>query len=98
MKWNELVLQISLYGPVRRTYAVLRRTPILGSLLRHLIRGGIPAKTYVWLRISGGLGQGLWAHLDPRFETDYSGGEYEPRIQQALSQYLKPGSVFYDVG
>jgi len=29
---------------------------------------------------------------------DYAAGEYEPSIQQALSKYLKPGSVFYDVG
>jgi len=29
---------------------------------------------------------------------DYAGGEYEPPIQQALSEHLKPGSVFYDVG
>jgi FkbM family methyltransferase len=50
------------------------------------------------LRIPEGLGKGLWVNLDPRYETTYAEGQYEPVIQQALSQHLQAGSVFYDVG
>jgi len=70
----------------------------LGGFLRRLVRRVVPVEAHVWLRISGGLGKGLWAHLDPRFEMDYASGKYEPPIQQALSKHLEPGSVFYDVG
>jgi FkbM family methyltransferase len=69
-----------------------------GGFLRRLVRRVVPVETHVWLRISGGLGKGLWVNLDPRFEMDYASGKYEPPIQQALSKHLKPGSVFYDVG
>jgi FkbM family methyltransferase len=58
----------------------------------------MPEETRVWLRISDGLGKGLWAHLDPRYETIYADGRYEPPIQRVLPQHLQPGSVFYDVG
>jgi FkbM family methyltransferase len=98
MNWKASVLQISRSRHARRVYAALRGTPILGGFLRRLVRRVVPAETHVWLRISGGLGNGLWAHLDPRFEMDYASGKYEPPIQQALSKHLEPGSVFYDVG
>ena len=96
--WNALVVQLSRSRNARHLYTALGGIPILGGLLRRLVRGRVPIEKNVWLRISGGLGQGLWAHLDPRFEMDYAGGEYEPPIQQALSKHLKTGSVFYDVG
>ena len=98
MNWKAPVLQISRSQHARRVYAALSGTPILGGFLRRLVRGVVPVETHVWLRISGGLGNGLWAHLDPRFEMDYASGKYEPPIQQALSKHLEPGSVFYDVG
>ena len=84
MNWKAAVLQISRSQHARRVYAALSGTPILGGFLRRLVRGVVPVETHVWLRISGGLGNGLWAHLDPRFEMDYASGKYEPPIQQAL--------------
>jgi FkbM family methyltransferase len=40
----------------------------------------------------------VWAHLDPRFESNYADGKYEAPIQKTLSKYLQTGGVFYDVG
>jgi FkbM family methyltransferase len=82
----------------RRLYTILARTPILGQPLRGLVRHVFPPETRIWFRISTGLGKGLWVKLDPRLEMDYATGNYESQVQQALSQYLHPGTVFYDVG
>src|SRR5713226_7531132 len=82
MNWKAPVLQISRSQHARRVYAALSGTPILGGFLRRLVRGVVPVETHVWLRISGGLGNGLWDHLDARFEMDYASGKYEPPIQQ----------------
>jgi FkbM family methyltransferase len=98
MNWKALVFKISRSQLARRVYTALSGIPVLGWLLRRLGRGIVPVGTHIWLRISGGLGKGLWAHLDPRFEMVYASAKYEPPIQQALSKHLEPGSVFYDVG
>jgi FkbM family methyltransferase len=67
-------------------------------VLRKLIRLVLPIETLVWIRLRSGLGKGLWAHLNPRFETIYLEGEYERPLQDSLSKYLQPGGVLYDVG
>jgi FkbM family methyltransferase len=83
---------------VRRLYARLSVAPLVGPALRRLVREVIPSETRVWLQISDGLAKGLWVNLDPRYETSYADGQYEPVIQQVLSQHLRSGSVFYDIG
>ncbi|HKQ88977.1 MAG TPA: FkbM family methyltransferase, partial [Candidatus Acidoferrales bacterium] len=70
----------------------------VGPPLRRLARRAIPPNTHLWFRISDGLGKGMWAFLDPRFETIYADGAYEAPLQRALSSHLHAGSVFYDVG
>jgi FkbM family methyltransferase len=82
----------------RRLFATLSKAPILGAPLRRLVHRVFPQKTRVWFRISGGHGKGLWVNLDPRFEMDYASGNYERRVEQKLSEHLRPGTVFYDVG
>jgi FkbM family methyltransferase len=92
------IQKLSRWQSVRRLYASLSGAPVVGPPLRRLVRGAIPPNTHFWFRISGGLGRGMWALLDPRFETVYADGEYEAPLQRALSSHLRPGSVFYDVG
>jgi FkbM family methyltransferase len=77
---------------------MLSAAPLVGAPLRRLARGVIPAETRIWLQIPDGLGKGLWAHLDPRYEAIYAEGQYEQPIQRVLSAQLQPSSVFYDVG
>ena len=83
---------------LRRLCATLSKAPILGPPLQRLVRRFFPGETRVWFRISAGCGKGLWVNLNPRFEMDYASGNYETRIEQALSLYLQQGSIFYDVG
>jgi FkbM family methyltransferase len=92
------IQRLGSWQTVRRLYKALSTVPLVGSALRRLARGAIPTETRVWLHISDGLGKGLWAHLDPRYETIYAEGRYEPPIQRVLSLHLQPGSIFYDVG
>jgi FkbM family methyltransferase len=92
------IQRLSRLQSVRRLYARLSVAPLVGPALRRLVRRVIPSETRVWFRISDGLAKGLWVNLDPRYETSYAEGRYETVIQRALSQYLGPGSVFYDIG
>lgn len=83
---------------MRRIYSALGGVPVVGRPLRRLAHAVIPAKTRIWVRIPGANRDGLWAHLDPRFEMNYAEGKYEPKVQAALTEHLRAGSVFYDVG
>lgn len=98
MSWRTGLQKLSGIPAVRHAYEFLNNVPALRSALRRVARAAIPRDTLLWLRISSGLGEGLWVRVDPRFEMIYVDGEYEPTIQRILSQYLKPGFVFYDVG
>jgi len=82
----------------RRLLVALSKAPIFGAPLRRLVSRVFPQKTRVWFRIPTGLGKGLWVNLDPRFEMDYASGKYERQVEQKLSELLRPGAVFYDVG
>jgi FkbM family methyltransferase len=98
MNWKTGIQKLSTSATVRRAHALLTRIPALATVVKKFTRTAIPRETRLWLRISAGLGKGLWVHLDPRFEMEYADGKYEPRIQEALSLHLRPGSVLYDVG
>jgi FkbM family methyltransferase len=74
------------------------RIPFVGKTVNIFVRAALPQDTRIGVRMRSGLGKGLALYLDPRFEMDYVGGNYERLIQEALAAYLKPGSVFYDVG
>jgi hypothetical protein len=53
---------------------------------------------YLWVLLDNSRRGQLRGHLDPRFETDYTTGRYETRLQKPLSAHMQPGSVVYDVG
>jgi FkbM family methyltransferase len=95
---KETIRRLSCSPIARHYYAVGSKMPVLGALLRKFVRSIVPLETRVWIRLRYGLGKGLWAHIDPRFETTYVEGEYEQSLQECLSKYLQPGGVLYDVG
>lgn len=76
----------------------LRNVPILGNLAHRLSHSFVPADEKVWARVERGCGEGLWLELNPRTGQHYLRGEVEPAIQEILSNRLKPGMVFYDLG
>lgn len=81
--------------------ALIRRTPIPGvnRLAAWIYRPSRAATRY----IAGVIrrGDGLLMHLDSRNHIDWAimfSGDYEPHLGGALHRWLKPGSVFVDVG
>jgi FkbM family methyltransferase len=98
MSWRARLQEITGLKAIRRAYSLVSGFPVLQNAARRVARAVIPPNTLVWLRISGGLGEGFWVHLDPRFEMIYADGKYETPMQKMLSRYLKPGDVFYDIG
>jgi len=97
--WKQrAIIYVSRNSFIRRAYTELKNVPLFGPALQKLVKSMVPRGTRVWLQIPAGLGEGLWMHLDPRFEMDYAAGAYEPMIVEAMVSGLEPGSVFYDVG
>ena len=99
MNWRVGIQKLSLWPPARRVYSFLVRLSIFRNILKKLTRTAVPEQTRIWVDIPAGLGKGLALNLDPRFEMNYASGQlYEMNLQRALSAYLQPGSVVYDVG
>ena len=92
-KWIGSML-LGLPAPLR----ALRNVPILGDVVHRLSYQILPADEKVWARVQRGPGEGLWVELNPRTGQHYLQGEVEPRVQQVLTERLKPGMVFYDLG
>lgn len=99
MNWRAGIQKLSLWPPARHVYSFLVRLSIFRNILKKLSRTAVPEQTRIWVDIPAGLGKGLALHLDPRFEMNYASGQlYEMNLQRALSAYLQPGAVVYDVG
>jgi FkbM family methyltransferase len=92
-KWLASLL-LNLPAPLRS----IRNVPVLGPLTRRITRRLVPTDEKVWAQVEGGPGRGLWLELNPRTGQQYQRGEVEPLIQRLLSDKLKPGMVFYDLG
>ncbi len=78
--------------------AGLRRIPFLGGWLHRTSRQIVPADIRVWAQTHQGAGKGLWLKLNPRTGRDHYEGTVELPVQQVLSEHLRPGMVFYDIG
>jgi FkbM family methyltransferase len=98
MNWISVVQQLSTSLPLRKFYTFANRFPILGAALKNLSRTAIPSDALVWTSIRSGPGEGLWIHLNPRYEMAYLEGDYEAPVEWILLSHLRPGTVFYDVG
>lgn len=82
--------------PVSAKRALYRIKP-----LARLIRGGLNLASPTGLSeitISAGGLAGMRMLLDMQSEKDYWLGTYEPDLQQAVADLVKPGMVAYDVG
>jgi len=79
-------------------FASLRRIPFVGGAVSWAGRLIAPKGRLVWVRIAQGPGEGLWVRVNPRTGLSVQRAEGEPKAQQALVDYLRPGMTFYDLG
>jgi FkbM family methyltransferase len=99
---HKVLQQISLVGArtpsLRRLAHVAFRIPGVGGMLRSTSEAVLPSEKRVWIQVHSGLAKGLWLKVVPKWEPGYLKGCAEEGMNEALSQYLKPGDCFYDVG
>lgn len=79
-------------------FAKLRNIPLIGPLLRLTSRTLVAADALIWVQIERGPAASLWICVNPRTGKSVLMGEGEPRVQQALTDHLRPGMTCYDLG
>jgi FkbM family methyltransferase len=75
----------------------LYRSRALSGFIRRALNRAAPGGLAQVTVAAGGL-QGAQLLLDLHAEKDYWLGTYEPELQQAVADWLKPGMLIYDVG
>lgn len=50
------------------------------------------------ITVLSGAGSGIKLVIDPQREKFYWTGAYEPAVQKALVEHLRPGMIFWDIG
>lgn len=73
------------------------RSPRLAGLIRRQLNRAAPQGVTA-VQIAAGNLQGATLELDMQTEKDYWLGVYEPNLQQAIQEFIKPGWVVFDVG
>jgi FkbM family methyltransferase len=81
-------------SPVKRAFY---KIPFLSRLIRRSLNEAAP-EGITEVKIAAGILKGLTMALDLHTEKDYWLGTYEPDLQSAALQFIKPGMVVYDVG
>jgi len=76
----------------------VRKIPVLGGLVHRLSRLILPSDQKVWAQIVAGPAAGLWLQVNPRVANSFIQGGTEARMQEILSQHLRPGMTFFDLG
>src|SRR5262249_52484605 len=94
--WQERMAQLFLRHAA--PFAGVRRWPVVGPCVRWASTKLVPRDSLTWVQVQRGPAQGLWLHLDPRTGRTYFEGGGEPEVQAALTEQLRPGMTFYDVG
>ena len=82
--------------PEKVKQAIYRIKPLAGA-----IRAGLNSAApdgLVDVRVAAGSLAGLHLCLDLKTEKDYWLGTYEPELQAAITDLVKPGMVVFDVG
>ena len=95
---NPVITRVARSALIRKTYAICRQIPILGSYLHRRVLKVLPQESRIWVRVPRGPGKDLWILADPRFDPDYCNGEHEAWVQDLLCKDLGEGDCFYDVG
>lgn len=80
--------------PLKR--AVYRFQP-LARLVRGTLNRAAPLGL-MQVRVAAGGLAGMELYLDLQTEKDYWLGTYEPELQDAITRWVQPGTVIYDVG
>ncbi|MEW5870516.1 MAG: FkbM family methyltransferase [Chloroflexota bacterium] len=80
--------------PVKR--ALYRFKPLAGAIRGTLNRAAPQGQAQV--SVAAGELAGARLYLDLHSEKDYWLGTYEPELQQAVLELIRPGMVVYDVG
>jgi len=75
----------------------LYRFPPLARLIRGSINASVDEGLSV-IEVAAGLIKGYQVQLNLKAEKSRWLGTYEPELQSALSEFLKPGMTVYDVG
>lgn len=97
---TNIVLRIAATAANRLPMAVKRSLYRFAPLAR-LIRGGLNMAVpqgLTTIEVAGGGLAGMRLSLNLQEEKDYWLGTYEPELQQAIKELVKPGMVAYDVG
>ncbi|MBI2890126.1 MAG: FkbM family methyltransferase [Nitrospirae bacterium] len=81
-------------GLIRRVYSM----GPLARIARRLLTPAPSADPYRWVTVSHGPLAGLRLRLDLRREKTYWLGTYEPGVEAALTNRLRPGDTAFDVG
>jgi FkbM family methyltransferase len=82
--------------PVRLKKAIYRY-PWLSERIRNWLNKAAP-QGLTEVSVAAGALQGAWLSLDMQSEKDYWLGTYEPELQAAILDFVKPGMVAYDIG
>jgi FkbM family methyltransferase len=77
---------------------LLRSLPLIGNIIRRTSYRLLPADEKIWIRIEAGPTKGLWLELNPRTGHSHVRGKAEIVVQRILTQRLRSGMVFYDLG
>lgn len=76
--------------------AIYRIDPLAGFIRRELNRAAPQGLTKI--QVAAGELAGIYFLLDLQTEKDYWLGTYEQDLQQAIREFVEPGSVVYDIG
>ncbi len=82
--------------PTSFKQAIYKIAPLATRIRRVLNRAAPEGITEV--KVAGGDLQGMKLLIDMQTEKDYWLGTYEPELQSALHDLVRPGMILYDVG
>jgi FkbM family methyltransferase len=94
--WLGLASRAARWLPAWMKKAVYR-SPLLADWLRRRLNQAAPEGIQT-VKIAAGLIQGMRMALDLHSEKYYWLGTYEPELQRAAEDWIRPGWVIYDIG
>jgi len=75
----------------------LYRSPAMATIIRSSLNRVVP-HGFTIIKVAGGGLKGAHLALDLQTEKDYWLGTYEPDLQAAIANLVRPGDVVFDVG
>jgi FkbM family methyltransferase len=81
-----------------RAYHRLRRTPVVGRIVRALFDAVLPRRGLVLTRVRSGPLAGMVLEVDPRTQIDVVVGLYEEGVLATIRSLLAEGDTAFDIG